>query len=633
MIELADMQKLKKIKYLLNTLPRLGGANVFYMFYYRLAMKLNLKKNQFPIQKIAFKQEIFSPIENNYNFQEIENCKNLILEKAEKIYQGQFEYFHFHQFQLSPIPNWFYDPFSKKTLADSAQQKHWTTINEFDLNTGDIKNLWEISRWDWLTTLAQGYALTNDSKFLDRLNALLKDWNEKNPVNIGVNWRCGQETSIRVMRLFYSALILNQLDEIKEELYNWILAHLDRICHNIQYAIAQDNNHGTSEAAALYIGALWLLNLKSVVPTHKKRLIFYKNKGRAILVNRIQKLILSDGTFAQKSVNYHRVVVDTFSFVLNGMKIWNEEEFKGEVQKKLVKLGLWQLEMISNEKGEVPNLGANDGALFDSLHHFDYRDYRPALQTYFALLNGQKVWNEPSLNASLFWRKINIEQLKPFKFKASDNIVLDKEFVKMSFKDTQIRLIATQNNFRPENSPLHIDVWHQGENILMDAGSFSYNAANSSYFKSIEAHNTLQFGKEQAMPQISRFLNGCWIEVEGCEIKDKDEYLVWKGQYKDYRGNKHTRKVKLYKKTSEIHIIDEFESAQEETISLRFHLIETFQEKLTIESFDEKGEKLVPLHSEGMDSLYYNQQSSHHLITFAQNIHKGSFHSIIHFKA
>lgn len=627
------MHQLKKIKYLLVTLPRLGGANVFYMLYYRIAMKLNLKKNQFPIQKIVFKQEIFSPKESDYNFQEIEKCKNLILEKAEKIYEGQFEYFHYHQFQLKPIPNWFYDPFSKKTLAENVQQKHWTAINEFDLNTGDIKNLWEISRWDWLTTLAQAYVLTKDSKFLKRLNTLLHDWNEKNPVNVGVNWRCGQETSIRLMKLFDTALILNQLEDIQEEFYNWILAHLDRVYHNIQYAIAQDNNHGTSEAAALYIGAVWLLNTSSLKAHQTKKLILYKNKGRSILINRIHKLILPDGTFAQKSVNYHRVVVDTLSFVLHGMKIWKEDEFNEKLQKKLIHLGLWQLEMISNEKGEVPNLGANDGALFDSLHHFDYRDYRPALQTYFALLNGQRVWNDVLLNASLFWRKINIDQLKPFQYEAHDNIILDKEFVKMSYKNTQIRLIATQNNFRPDNSPLHIDVWHQGENILIDAGSFSYNASTSNYFKSIEAHNTLQFGKEQAMPLISRFLNGCWIKIEGSEIKEKEDYLVWKGKYKDYRGNEHKRKVKLYKESFEIHILDEFQSIQKEMISVRFHLIKTFQEKLTIECLNEKGERLNPLYSEQMNSLYYQQQSSHHLITFAQKNCKGSFKTIIQFKS
>ena len=38
-----------------------------------------------------------------------------------------------------------------------------------------------------------------------------------------------------------------------------VYIHLKRIESTISYAIAQDNNHGTSEAAALFIGGSWLL--------------------------------------------------------------------------------------------------------------------------------------------------------------------------------------------------------------------------------------------------------------------------------------------------------------------------------------------------------------------------------------
>ena len=46
-----------------------------------------------------------------------------------------------------------------------------------------------------------------------------------------------------------------------------ITLHLVRIAATLPYAIAQDNNHGTSEAAALFIGGAWLDATGSIVWT------------------------------------------------------------------------------------------------------------------------------------------------------------------------------------------------------------------------------------------------------------------------------------------------------------------------------------------------------------------------------
>ncbi len=53
-----------------------------------------------------------------------------------------------------------------------------------------------------------------------------------------------------------AVLILGQWNHPSPGLKDFIYQHLERISANICYAIAQDNNHGTSEAAALFIGGL-----------------------------------------------------------------------------------------------------------------------------------------------------------------------------------------------------------------------------------------------------------------------------------------------------------------------------------------------------------------------------------------
>src|SRR5690625_7644107 len=140
-----------------------------------------------------------------------------------------FNTWHIHnKFESGSIPNLVYDPFSEKELHAGTREKHWTEINEFDLNTGDIKNLWELSRFDWLTVLGRAYAITGEERYRDRIHSLLNDWSSKNPVNIGINWRCGEETSMRVVKLFQVALTRGTLEGITDLRFRFTLRHWHR---------------------------------------------------------------------------------------------------------------------------------------------------------------------------------------------------------------------------------------------------------------------------------------------------------------------------------------------------------------------------------------------------------------------
>ncbi len=105
--------------------------------------------------------------------------------------------------------------------------------------------------------------------------------------------------------------ILKQTERPTQSLTDLIYFHLERINNNILYAIAQDNNHGTSEAAGLFIGGIFLskFNFKKYPKTGK-----YAKNGRYWLEKRVSKLIEADGSFSQHSVTYHRVMLDTLCF-------------------------------------------------------------------------------------------------------------------------------------------------------------------------------------------------------------------------------------------------------------------------------------------------------------------------------
>ena len=209
------------------------------------------------------------------------------------------------------LPNWHKSCLNGE-LAHA--EKPWYLIGDFNNQLGDIKGVWEASRFDWVVSFAQHVA-TGDENALNKINLWLINWVESNPTYNGVNWKCGQEASIRVMHLALAALLLKQTKNTTPALLSLVKAHLKRISPTIMYAVAQDNNHGTSEAAALYIGGSWL------VLNGDNDGVKWQKQGLNWLENRANKLIETDGSFSQYSVNYHRVMLDTYSLT----EMWRQK--------------------------------------------------------------------------------------------------------------------------------------------------------------------------------------------------------------------------------------------------------------------------------------------------------------------
>jgi hypothetical protein len=257
---------------------------------------------------------------------------------------------------------------------------------------------------------ASGSWRKGDAAAHERLERWLADWCERNPPYRGPNWKCGQEASMRVMHLAMAAVMLGQVDSVAPGLLELVRLHLQRIEPTLRYAMAQDNNHGTSEAAALFIGGSWL-SRKGVAAGAR-----WAALGRKWLENRAARLITLDGTFSQYSVTYHRVMLDTFCMV----EVWRRRlalaAFSGQMAVFMQAATRWLYVMTRPENGDAPNLGANDGARLLQLTDTDYRDFRPSVQLAAALFWGQarvrgrgrlesaaavaRGWNCPSMSSS-----------------------------------------------------------------------------------------------------------------------------------------------------------------------------------------------------------------------------------------
>lgn len=537
----------------IKTYHALGLNNICRVALYRIGLKTGLH----PVLKLKAK----APSGSFYKKNNRKSSSKLVARKSWQ--RGNFNYFGKNVKISNEPPAW------RANLLENSKEinpNSWWKISDFSNEVGDIKIVWEPSRFDWLIAMAQRAALGDENE-LRRLNNWLKNWSQENQPYLGPNWKCGQESSIRVLHMILACEILGQVETANDALLQLIKLHLERIAPTISYAIGQANNHGTSEAAALFIGGHFL-ELNGDIKEGSK----WRALGHKWLENRAVTLIAKDGTFSQYSVNYHRMMLDTYSFA----EFWRREhdltEFSVKCLSRLKAATQWLRQMTNKETGHTPIIGANDGTCILSLSQSDYRDYRPCVQLASALFENKRAYNaQGEFNQPLYWLGIklpseNFGELKSHSFDDGGIHVLRKENVTAYLRYPRFK-------FRPSQSDLlHCDLWVDKINLLRDAGSYSYNtdSALMQYFNGTQGHNTVQFDGLEQMPKISRFLYRDWIKSqEVAKVNTIASIVHARAAYKNNRGHYHNRSIEL---SGDMLVVEDILSGDFQEACLRWRL-------------------------------------------------------------
>jgi len=499
---------------------RLGISNIVRVGAYRLALKAQIH----PVQRLKPRQ-VTPP------FFKRPICTNET--PAPNIaWDHNIWWFGWYGQPLSKTPpDWFTNPFAGDVTIDPTLD-WWKTPDFLD---GDIKGIWELSRFDWMIAWATQVA-NDDADALQRLNCWVEDWVAQNPPYKGPNWKCGQEASIRVMHMAAAAWILGQDDALERGLADLFVCHLERIAPTMSYAIGQQNNHATSEAAALFIGG-------ALLAQYDGRANRWEQKGRRWLENCARNLIADDGSFSQYSLNYHRVVLDTYSFCEALRRRLGLAPFSDLLYQRLSAATKWIYAMTDPVSGDVPNIGANDGARLFQFSGSDYRDYRPAVQLAAALFCQADAFGPGAWNAPLQWLGVNVgDQNLPYVSESFDS----GGFHVLRQGDGVAVLRFPRFKFRPSQADaLHVDFRHNGVNLLRDAGSYSYNADGAEWFAGTAAHNTIEFDGRNQMPSRGRFLFGSWLRSHSVSFTSDEDCVTATAGYTNDSGGQHCRELTL----------------------------------------------------------------------------------------
>ena len=307
-------------------------------------------------------------IKNSDSLKNINSKSAETIKSADDILEGKFKYFSKEQYQFGQSINWHQNPITKGCYP---AERHWSKIDIYSKDIGDIKLVWELSRFIWVYDLARAFALTDNSKYPKKFWKLTEDWLQNNQPNSGVNWISGQECALRMMACCFG--LFSFLDDEQttprriEKLLLAFALHAERIESFISHAIRQRTNHAMTEAAGLYtVGTLFPFFDKAEK---------WKELGKKILEQQGLVQIYDDGNYVQQSMNYHRLMLHDYLWSFRLAQIY-DDDFSENLRDRVCKATEFLYQMQDEQTGRVPNYGANDGALILPLNSCDYRDYR-----------------------------------------------------------------------------------------------------------------------------------------------------------------------------------------------------------------------------------------------------------------
>ena len=461
-------------------------------------------------------------------------CPDNLKARVEYIKGGQMRYF---SAEWIPFSDWHTNP---KTGYRYSATDHWSRIKTMDPKSGDIKYVWEISRFTFVYDLIRYdfYSGMDQSEWVfDKIG----NWIDYNPVNCGPNWVCSQEISLRVMNWTFALQYYKHSDQLTESRFDKIMhsirQQIQHVADNISFsAITVRNNHILTESLGLYLTGL----LYPFFPERDE----WKKKGRAVFEREIAHQIDKNGAYIQFSFNYHRVAVQLLTLAIRLAQL-NQESWSDTVYQKAKTSVLFLKAFQDQNTGWLSNFGNNDGALFFPLTECHFRDYRPQLEALAGLLEiesgyGVGAWNEES-----FWiGNPDLPKVRSIPVAATGPLSLSGYHI---LRDATTRTFIRSATYRHrpfQCDNLHLDIWVDGENILRDAGTYSYNSndTDNQFFAGTKSHNTVMPGNYDQMLKGPGFIWYNWIGKGEGRWKEGHEDFEFEGWFEGFwKLGKHIR--------------------------------------------------------------------------------------------
>lgn len=459
-----------------------------------------------------------------------DGVKNEIITASDLAAKGKIKGFSSVEMDYGNPVNWQLNPLTGKECDVNDK---WYKIPDFDSNRGDIKAVWEISRFSHFVGFARAYLATNDRKYYEAFSSQLSSWLSENPYSFGANFKCGQECALRMMNallaysVFKSKGIAGEDDE--RNIAELIKRCYQKILSNFFYAHrCIKNNHTISELVGMIIGA-WC-------SCDEKRL----KKAYKILDKVVAEQFFEDGGYTQFSFNYQRLALQDLEYAIfisrkTGINL-------SEQSLSRIKNSVKFFYQCQDQTGDVPNYGFNDGALVFPVSSAAYRDFRPILGSLYAILFGERIYDEGLYDEEYLWfgGDKSLESLECADEKRKQSSFPYAGLFTMHNDNSWLMTVLNDYKTRPSHmDQLHIDLWIEGKNVLCDSGTYSYADKKGEALALTAAHNTVKIAGVEQMNKRGAFMTYNRTQRRDLEISENE----FSGKMKSKNGYTHRRHI------------------------------------------------------------------------------------------
>ncbi|MEU6621308.1 alginate lyase family protein [Streptomyces litmocidini] len=501
-------------------------------------------------------------------------AKRLVAE-ADRLMAGHAEYFGVPRDDLVD-PDWAYDP---KTGRRAPWGYAFDVPYRDEDAVGDVKQIWELSRHQYLTVLAAAYALTGDERYAERVAAHLRSWWAANAPLRGVHWTSGIELGIRLLSWVWVRRLLDGWPGAAG-LFEENPVALRQIWHHQRWLAAfpsrgsSANNHVIAEAAGQFAAACafgWF-------PSSAR----WRADALRSLDRHLRSNTFLSGLNRELASEYHGLVLEL------GLAAVAEADAAGVPVPATVRIVLLRmtdaLAAVVDDRLRPPRQGDSDDGYGLVVDGEGTDRWGSLLATGDAVFGRLPWWPEvtgtdvrtPLLTALVRPRRPAVSRpaSRPAHFADAGLTVLRGPggiWCRCDGGPHGFLSIAAHAHA----DALSVEVRQDGVDVLADPGTFCYHGQPEwrRYFRSTLGHNTLQLDDGDQSVSGGPFL---WTRHARSRVLVADTsdpgVARWCAEHDGYLPSVHRRRVELTAGSRELRIVDEVRGGPRRAVRLAFHL-------------------------------------------------------------
>jgi hypothetical protein len=504
-----------------------------------------------------------------------------VLRAADRLMRGEWDVLGVARTDLV-APGWFHDPVTGRR---SPAGRYAFRINyRLEEQTGDIKQVWEISRLQHLTLLATAWFLSHDDAYARRVDEQLRSWWRENPFLSGVHWTSGIEIGIRLISLAWIRRLLDGWPGAARLFEDNGLA-VRQIRWHQQYLAAfrsrgsSANNHVIAEAAGQLVASC-------AFPWFDESARWQRRSAR-LLEGELDRNTFPSGIGREQASDYQCFVAELG--LLAAVEAERSDRPLGAATWQRLCAMTDSAAALADERLRPPRQGDDDegrALLLDAPERARW----PLLLSLGEAIFGRPGWWPPvpaSASGAIIGAMIPGGHVvagrpaqRPFRFADAGTTLLRSA----RGRDPEIwcRCDGGPHGFlsiaaHAHADALSVEVRHGGVDILADPGTYCYHGEPEwrSYFRSTIAHNTVELGGRNQSRDGGPFLWLSHANARETDVVDAGDIAEWTAEHDGYRSlsppARHRRTVQLDRASRSIAIIDQIDGGCHD-IRLAFHL-------------------------------------------------------------